>query len=47
MSYFEDVQDGLISEDGEALVGCPEDCDGCCCHISPPCNHCVEHIGEH
>src|SRR4030042_1711786 len=19
------------------------DCDGCHCHVSPPCNHCVDH----
>lgn len=22
---------------------CPHDCNGCTCHISPPCGHCVEH----
>lgn len=22
---------------------CPPDCEGCYCHIAPPCGHCVEH----
>lgn len=22
------------------------DCDGCHCHISPPCSHCVEHMHD-
>ena len=23
--------------------GCPPDCGGCSCHLSPPCWHCTEH----
>ena len=25
---------------------CSDDCDGCHCHLSAPCNHCVEHEME-
>lgn len=28
--------------DSEFHKTCTDDCD-CRCHISPPCNHCVEH----
>ena len=27
-------------------MDCPVDCDGCRCHIRPPCHHCVEHLYE-
>lgn len=23
---------------------CPNECDGCACHVDPPCTHCIEHI---
>jgi len=28
----------------EFIQDCPEGCPGCCCHIAPPCGHCVEHF---
>lgn len=24
-----------------------DDCNGCSCHIAPPCSHCVDHTCEH
>ncbi len=25
-------------------MSCPGGCEGCSCHVSPPCHHCVEHF---
>ncbi len=34
-----------VSRDPERR-GCPPDCQGCSCHLAPPCGHCTEHIPE-
>ena len=33
-----------MSEEFESDCGDDYYCPGCCCHISTPCNHCIEHV---
>lgn len=42
---FSNSRQGISGSIEYAVVECPAGCNGCSCHVNPPCSHCVEGHG--